>query len=229
MTQLHPLPVESQSDMFSVAGRYGVAGNGAARRYFDIAQPDGCVAEVTTVNEHVHDLVLSILNGGAPKRASRAAPPRYAVIGSGCAGRIYPVRNINETTLQLVGSVGGQEFFDALVSAIIQGLDPGLADRDIATEAYTKELWLVGITPADGQTPHQARVVPCLTRSNGATIATFGEATFGSRAAGEPEANARRAAVCVNKLQGISTAALEKLPDGLLLNLIENHFANSPL
>lgn len=219
------LTAEKQIDMFSQAGRYGVVGTGAARRYFDNAQPGGCIAEVTSVHEYVHEITLKILNGEPRRASSKSGHPRYAAIGSGCSARVYPVTNVNDTTLQIIALVGGQDFFQALIERILSCLDAHFTAEGPVAVPYTSGTWLAGIGPPEHQGKSGPPLDTRITSADGGIIATF---EVGRYAPGTPEesaGNARRAAACVNRLRGVSTEMLEQLPDGLLCHLIESHFS----
>lgn len=219
------LTAENQIDMFSQAGRYGVFGTGAARRYFDKAQPDGCIAEVTSVHEYVHEITLKILNGEPGRVTSKSARPRYAAVGSGCSARIYPVKNINETTLQIIALVGGQDFFQALIERILSCLDAHFSVEGSAAVPYTSGTWVAGIGPPEHQSKSGPPLETRITSADGGIIATFEVGRYAPGTLEESAGNARRAAVCVNKLRGVSTEMLEQLPDDLLCHLIETHFS----
>lgn len=216
---------DNQIDLFKVAGRYGVVGTGAARRYIDKTQPDGCVAQVTSVHEHVHEMTLKILNGELGRAAPKAPGLRFVAVASGCSARVHPARNVNDTVLQISTWVGGQDFFDALIERILTSLDVQLIGVPVGIEAYTQGPWVVGIGPPEHQASCGAALDTRITHAGGGIIATFEVGRYAPGSAEESAANARRAAVCVTKLQGVSTEMLEQLPDDLLCYLIESHLS----
>lgn len=220
-----PITSDNQIDMFSVAGRYGVVGTGTARRYFDKFQPDGCVAQVTSVHEHVHEMTLNILNSDAGRGTSKVSSSRFVATGSGCSARIHPARNVNDTVLQISTWVGGQDFFDALIERILTSLDAHLIGETVGIEAYTRGPWVVGIGPPEHHASCGAAMDTRLTHAGGGIIATFEVGRYAPGSAEESAANARRAAVCVTKLQGVSTELLEQLPDDMLCYLIESYLS----
>lgn len=220
-----PITSDNQLDMFSVAGRYGVVGTGAARQYFDKTQPDGCVAQVTSAHEHVHEMTLNILNSNAGRGTPKASSSRFVAAGSGCSARIHPAKNVNDTVLQISTRVGGQDFFDALIERILNSLDAHLIGETVGIEAYTRGPWVVGIGPPEHQASCGSALDTRITHAGGGIIATFEVGRYAPGSAEESAANARRAAVCVTKLQGVSTELLGQLPDDILCYLIESYLS----